>query len=161
MIGRLLGGISTSLLFSIFEAWLIRSHSDAQLKNYIGKSFSWAAFCNSIIAVAAGLVANNAAKSSKMMPIQDEFLYMGGYLAPFDIALVTSVLTAVAAFLVWEENYGERNSNSADAVKEDAWYEGLRSSYRTMIRSQDILLCGIISSLFEGSMYVSDSRQVQ
>mmetsp|Transcript_14037 Transcript_14037/g.21647 ORF Transcript_14037/g.21647 Transcript_14037/m.21647 type:complete len:170 (-) Transcript_14037:2-511(-) len=27
MLGRLLGGIATSLLFSVFEAWLIRSHS--------------------------------------------------------------------------------------------------------------------------------------
>ena len=156
MIGRLLGGISTSLLFSIFEAWMIRAHSDAQLKSYIGKSFSWAAFCNSIVAVATGLVANKAAESFAMTPIQEEFLYVGGYLSPFDIALVTSLMTAAAAFVVWEENYGEK-STSADAGKEDAWYEGLRSSFRTMIRSQDILLCGIISSLFEGSMYVSDS----
>ena len=27
MLGRLLGGISTSLLFSVFDAWLIRSHA--------------------------------------------------------------------------------------------------------------------------------------
>ena len=157
MIGRLLGGISTSLLFSIFEAWMIRAHSDAQLKNYIGKSFSWAAFCNSIVAVLTGLVANKAAESFDMKAIQDEWIYIGGYLSPFDIALVTSIMTAAAAYFVWEENYGEKGS-SADASKEDAWYEGLRSSYRTMIRSQDILLCGIISSLFEGSMYVSHTH---
>ena len=29
MIGRLLGGIATSLLFSVFEAWLIGAHSNA------------------------------------------------------------------------------------------------------------------------------------
>jgi hypothetical protein len=29
MIGRLLGGVATSLLFSVFEAWLIGAHSSA------------------------------------------------------------------------------------------------------------------------------------
>lgn len=29
MIGRLLGGIATSLLFSVFEAWLIGAHGTA------------------------------------------------------------------------------------------------------------------------------------
>lgn len=33
MIGRLLGGIATSLLFSVFEAWLIRAHADANIKH--------------------------------------------------------------------------------------------------------------------------------
>lgn len=155
MIGRLLGGVSTSLLFSIFEAWLIRSHSDAQVQNYVGKSFSWAAFSNSIVAVITGLVANRAAESFELTAIQDEFLYVGGYLSPFDIALVTSLMTSTAAYLVWEENYGEKSNSSGDGSKDDAWYEGLRSAYLTMMRSQDILLCGIISSLFEGSMYVS------
>ena len=54
MIGRLLGGIATSLLFSVFEAWLIRSHGDAKVKSFIGKSFSLAVFYNSIVAIVAG-----------------------------------------------------------------------------------------------------------
>ena len=29
MIGRLLGGIATSLLFSVFEAWLVGAHASA------------------------------------------------------------------------------------------------------------------------------------
>lgn len=33
MIGRLLGGVATSLLFSVFEAWLIRAHADANIKH--------------------------------------------------------------------------------------------------------------------------------
>jgi len=31
LLGRLLGGIATSLLFSVFDAWLIRSHANAGL----------------------------------------------------------------------------------------------------------------------------------
>ena len=154
MLGRLLGGVSTGLLFSIFEAWLIRAHADAQLKSYLGKSFSWAAFCNSIVAVLTGLVANTAAEAFELTALTDEFLYIGKYITPFDIALLTSVLTSVAALLAWEENYGETDTNKQEEVK---WYEGLKSAYTTMIRSTDMILCGLISSLFEGSMYVSDA----
>lgn len=155
MIGRLLGGIATSLLFSIFEAWLIRSHADAQLKNYLGKSFSWAAYCNSIVAILTGLVANKAAEAVDMFALQEEFFYFGGYLSPFDMALITSLLTSLAAFLTWKENYGESpESSGAGKDEKSKWYDGLRSAYTTTIRSQDILLCGIISSLFEGSMYI-------
>ena len=35
MLGRLLGGISTSLLFSVFEAWLIKAHADAELPKQV------------------------------------------------------------------------------------------------------------------------------
>lgn len=154
MIGRLLGGVCTSLLFSTFEAWLIRSHADAQLKSYVGKSFSWAAFSNSIVAILSGLLANKAAESVELTAVQEEFLYIGGYLGPFDMALVTSALTAVAAAFLWHENYGDRTGGNKTGQNAE-WYEGLMSAYTTMIRSQDIVLCGIISSLFEGSMYVS------
>jgi hypothetical protein len=31
MAGRLLGGVATSLLFSVFEAWLIGAHANANV----------------------------------------------------------------------------------------------------------------------------------
>jgi MFS transporter, MFS domain-containing protein family, molybdate-anion transporter len=162
MLGRLLGGVSTSLLFSIFEAWLIRAHADAQVKSFIGKSFSWAAYGNSISAITAGLLANKAASSIPMVPLNSEFFYIGGYLMPFDIALVALVVCAFLAQTTWEENYGEAPSGSNSGsggeddseVKEGKWYDGLKNAFTTTIRSQDILLCGIISSLYEGSMYI-------
>jgi len=153
MLGRLLGGIATSLLFSVFEAWMIRAHADAGLKQYIGRSFSWAVFCNSIVAISAGLVANEAAESFPMTAIKEDVLYMGGYLNPFDIALVALVICGLAVMSMWEENYGE----SGETTKQQGspqWYDGLRSAFVTTIRSTDIFLCGIISSLFEGSMYI-------
>jgi MFS family permease len=154
MLGRLLGGVATSLLFSVFDAWLIRSHSDQQLKQYLGKSFSLAAYGNSAIAIAAGLVANNAAGSMGMTNITDG-MYIGGYLIPFDLALMALVVCGFLAATTWEENYGE--SDGSDAHKAN-WHDGLRNAFTATIRSTDILLCGIISSLFEGSMYVSTVR---
>jgi len=152
MLGRLLGGIATSLLFSVFDAWLIRAHADAGLKNYLGKSFSWAAYGNSIIAIVAGLVANKAASSFSMFPIGTN-IYAGGYLNPFDIALGALVLCEFFCMTLWVENYGDSDTSSAEREK-SKWYDGLRNAFVTTIRSSDILLCGIISSLFEGSMYI-------
>mmetsp|Transcript_8926 Transcript_8926/g.13729 ORF Transcript_8926/g.13729 Transcript_8926/m.13729 type:complete len:475 (+) Transcript_8926:104-1528(+) len=153
MLGRLLGGIATSLLFSIFEAWLIRSHADAKLdKSCLSKSFSWAAYGNSVVAIVAGLVANKAANSTEMTDAagSSEFFYVGGYLNPFDLSLIALVFCGICAAALWEENYGETSAGGKSAH----WYDGLKNAYTVTIRSRDILLCGLTSSLFEGSMYI-------
>lgn len=162
MIGRLLGGVATSLLFSVFEAWLIRSHNDRQLKQYLGKSFSWAAYGNSIIAIVAGLIANNAASSFPMAKVFEQTnLYYGGYLNPFDISLVALVVCGACAMSLWEENYGqEENSSGGDSESSESkgnngkWYDGMQQAFSMTMRNNEILFCGIISSLFEGSMYI-------
>mmetsp|Transcript_20791 Transcript_20791/g.49369 ORF Transcript_20791/g.49369 Transcript_20791/m.49369 type:complete len:491 (-) Transcript_20791:239-1711(-) len=158
MLGRLLGGVSTSLLFSIFEAWLIRAHADADLpKSCLSKSFSWAAFGNSCVAITAGLVANNIAHAGPMTPVTD-LIYKGGYLNPFDLALVALVCCAVGAAVLWEENYGEESSGDQELTNgkggRGKWYDGLKNAFTTTIRNREILLCGFISSFFEGSMYI-------
>ena len=155
MLGRLLGGVATSLLFSVFDAWLIRAHSDAQLKQYLGKSFSWAVFGNSLVAILAGLLANNAASATMPMVGFKEGIFVGGYLTPFDLALVALIGCGFLAATTWDENYGDTDSVNKEGVVGGKWHDGLKNALTTTIRSTDILLCGIISSLFEGSMYVS------
>jgi MFS family permease len=159
MLGRLLGGVATSLLFSVFEAWLIRSHSDAKIsKQQLSNSFSTASYGNSIIAIIAGLLANKAASATDMKHITG-VVYIGGFLNPFDIALVALVSCGMLASTFWDENYGhsdaEDNENSSDDGRSAPnWYDGLKNAFIAASRSRDILLCGIISSLFEGSMYI-------
>jgi hypothetical protein len=158
MLGRLLGGVSTSLLFSVFEAWLIRSHSDADLpKSLLSKSFSWAAFGNSVVAILAGLVGNKIAESP--MTQVTETIYMGRFLNPFDLAILSLVICGLGARFLWEENYGEKDNQSESKVDdrkggEAKWYNGLKDAFITTMRNREIMLCGIISSLFEGSMYI-------
>ena len=163
MLGRLLGGIATSLLFSVFEAWLIKAHADADLpKQCLPKSFSWAAFLNSAVAILAGLVANHIASAVPMKPVSGN-IYVGGYLNPFDLAIVALVFCAGGAYYLWEENFGsQEESGGGDPGAADhefdkrhqTWYSGLQSALTTTMRNRDILLCGIVSSLFEGSMYI-------
>ena len=157
MLGRLLGGIATSLLFSVFDAWLIRSHADANVKQYIGRSFSSAMFGNSIFAILAGLLANNAANQYEMIEVKEDLIYAGGYLNPFDISLALLVCSGFFAATLWGENYGESEDETSDEANQKAsgkWNDGLKNAFITTMRSPDIYLCGAISSLFEGSMYI-------
>lgn len=158
MIGRLLGGVATSLLFSVFDAWLIRSHADADLpKSFLSKSFSWAAYGNSVAAILAGLIANKIANASTMKPIaQGSNIYRGGFLNPFDLALMALVACGALAYSLWDENYGEQpdTDTSSKTDRPAKWYDSMRNAFNATVRNKDVLLCGIISSLFEGSMYI-------
>lgn len=161
MLGRLLGGISTSLLFSVFDSWLIRSHADQGVTAFLSKSFASAQYGNSIVAILAGLAANKAASSTNMTPMFGEassdeaVVYMGGYLNPFDMALIVLVIAAVLTTMTWEENYGEtRGENSDSSSKNKHWHDAFTSAFYTTINNKEILYTGLICSLFEGSMYI-------
>ncbi len=159
MLGRLLGGVATSLLFSVFDSWLIRSHAEAGVSAFLSKSFASAQYGNSIVAILAGLAANKAASMNEMSPMfenennEDAVVYMGGYLNPFDMALFVLIIASILASATWEENYGEVKGE--ETIKKNAkWHDVFTSALYTTIRSKEILYTGIICSLFEGSMYI-------
>ena len=82
-------------------------------------------------------------------------VFTGGVLNPFDLAIFTLTLCAIFAALLWEENFGQDQSEEdkiSDKPKPSC--HNFRTALRTIIGSTEILLCGLISSLFEGSMYV-------
>jgi len=153
MLGRLLGGVATSLLFSVFEAWLIGAHSNAGVMSHLGKSFSMAQYGNSIVAILAGQIANKAASHAEFRPTSEgSGFYVGGFLGPFDISLMALILCGFLASTLWEENKGD--TVNADEGKKSSATGALKGAFNATIQSPDILSCGIISSLFEGSMYV-------
>jgi len=155
MLGRLLGGVATSLLFSVFEAWLIGAHSRAGVMSYLGKSFSLAQYGNSIIAILAGQIANRAASYADLKPISSESgFYTGGYLGPFDVSLVALMLCGCICSFLWEENHGETSNDDTNGKSKTSAVGALKGAFQTTINTPDILSCGIISSLFEGSMYI-------
>mmetsp|Transcript_16326 Transcript_16326/g.24394 ORF Transcript_16326/g.24394 Transcript_16326/m.24394 type:complete len:517 (+) Transcript_16326:126-1676(+) len=160
MLGRLLGGIATSLLFSVFDSWLIRSHAEAGVSSMLSKSFATCQYGNSIVAILAGLMANKAASLTELKPIGKEdsgsVIHSGGYLFPFDMALCALVLCGILAFFLWDENYGQEKEDEDEGVhtKRKHWYDAFVNAYFTTVNSKEILYTGLISSLFEGSMYI-------
>jgi len=132
LLGRLLSGIATSLLFSVFEAWMVFEHNKRGYSSEgMSQTFSYATFGNGIIAILSGLAASVAA---------DKY----GYIAPFMMSLVLLLVGSAAVFTFWSENYGDSTvdikatfSNAISALKSD----------------RKVLILGIIQSLFEASMY--------
>jgi len=125
MLGRVGGGIATSLLYSCFESWLIGAHGARGLsrnsglkkeeeERWMAKSLSISMFGSSLVAIGSGILANVIVESSgKMRPLfgaandGSSALYIGGYISAFDLCLVPLVICATIISCSWEENYGE------------------------------------------------------
>lgn len=118
-----------------------------------------AQYGNSIVAILAGQIANKAASYAEFKPTsEDSGFYLGGYLGPFDISLVALIMCGLLATSLWEENFGETNSDDdsdgGGKSKKTSATGALKGAFTATIQSPDIYTCGIISSLFEGSMYI-------
>ncbi|EJK45072.1 hypothetical protein THAOC_36333 [Thalassiosira oceanica] len=139
------------------NALLACIRSNCSIQSHIGKSFSMAQYGNSVIAILAGQIANKAANHAEFKPISENSgFYTGGYLGPFDVSLVALVICGCFSSVLWEENYGGESSSNDDANSKpkSSAIAALIGAFKTTMRNPDILLCGIISSLFEGSMYI-------
>ncbi|PNW71150.1 hypothetical protein CHLRE_16g695500v5 [Chlamydomonas reinhardtii] len=142
MIGRLLGGIATSLLFSAFESWLVAEHFSRGFdEKWLGDTFSKAVFVgNGLMAILAGLVASYLVDSLKMGPV-----------APFDAAIVVLLAGGVVIYASWPENYGD-HAHAAEGVV-DVLRRQFAVAAGAIIGDQRIALLGAMQSLFEASMY--------
>uniref|UniRef100_K3W7G9 Molybdate-anion transporter n=1 Tax=Globisporangium ultimum (strain ATCC 200006 / CBS 805.95 / DAOM BR144) TaxID=431595 RepID=K3W7G9_GLOUD len=137
LIGRVLGGISTSLLFSAFESWMVTEHrARGFAEELIPKTFAIASEGNGILAVLAGFAAQAAA---------DAF----GEIGPFRLAVV--VTTFAGAFVCsWTENYGLTTRNDNDSKKTSSSTEEEEKAQL----DADAYALGLCYSLFDGAMFV-------
>ncbi|KAK5970230.1 molybdate-anion transporter, partial [Trichostrongylus colubriformis] len=132
MIGRFLGGIATSILYSAFESWVVYEHNKRGFSDsLLGTVFSHAALGNSLIAILAGVVAQLAADAY-------------GFVAPFDLALMVMAVMCLFIIKTWPENYGDEK-----APLKETFIKALH----TIKTDVNVLCLGLVQSLFEGSMY--------
>lgn len=136
LLGRLLGGISTSLLFSVFESWYVYEHIQNFdfPKEWIAITFSKATFWNGVLAIAAGVIANFTSDVLNFGPV-----------SPFILAIPCFVLSCVIMSKAWGENYGRTQASTKNVC-----LEGLQVIFNKPL----ILMLGIVQSLFESVMYV-------
>uniref|UniRef100_A0A663FHQ8 Molybdate-anion transporter n=1 Tax=Aquila chrysaetos chrysaetos TaxID=223781 RepID=A0A663FHQ8_AQUCH len=134
-VGRVLGGLSTALLFSAFEAWYVHEHVERYdfPTEWIAVTFSRAAFWNNIIAVGAGGVADFFAEWLGLGPV-----------APFMVSIPLLVLSGVFAVKNWDENYGKKRAFSKTCS------DGLKC----LLSDRRVLLLGTIQALFESVIYI-------
>lgn len=105
-LGRFLGGVSTSILFSIFESWLITSTlendlSDKELSRILGI----ATLFNGVLATAAGLFTNY---------IVDRF---HTFKTPFYASSISLLLGWLVIQILWNENYASTTTSGIFQAK--------------------------------------------
>jgi hypothetical protein len=133
LLGRCGGGVGTSLLFSVFESWLIGAHIDRGLvdkdgdggEKWLAESFSVGMYGSSLVAIGSGVLANFiVARSGRIRPLHsgdesddgDASIFLGGYIAAFDACWPILMCCATLIVLMWEENYGEQDHTSGEKV---------------------------------------------
>merc|ERR1719235_375750 len=128
---RILGGVTTCILFTGFESRMMSEHRKRGFpEDWSADTFSKCSFINGLSAIIAGILAQFCADAY-------------GDIGPFKAAIA---LTAMALVLVifWPENYGGGSSDDSD-TKTEAW---------NLIKTdRKAFLLGMVNALFEGSMY--------
>ena len=103
--GRVLGGVSTSILYSAFESWLVSSSNhlalpQSSLSNILGR----ATLINGIVAAIAGVVSNKLVSTSLT------------FKSPFVASGVLLALAWVVIDRTWHENRGGASSNDDGGI---------------------------------------------
>ena len=134
LLGRLAGGIGTSLLFSAPEAWLVGEAQKTNTAGALGDTFGAAYAGDAIVAICAGQLASLAATSR-------------GPSGPFELSVGFLAAGALLAALTWKENKAEGASDDGEGVT-------IKEAARVAMNDGRILLVGAVQALFEGSMYI-------
>jgi MFS family permease len=76
LLGRILGGLSTSLLFTAFESWMVSEHRKQGFpEELLAGTFSIASAGNGLMAIIAGLLAQRAAGKENISHFRFIFLF--------------------------------------------------------------------------------------
>ncbi|KAK6224433.1 major facilitator superfamily domain containing protein 5 [Colletotrichum tabaci] len=139
-VGRFCGGISTTLLYSVFEAWMITEYNQRGLSRTnlkLGSIFGNMTTVSSIVAILSGVVGDILVSA------------LGGRVWPFMASVACST---IAMFLIsrrWKENYGTKQAGPATSSLAD-----VKSGIRMIVGDRRILSLGLTSTFFEGAMYL-------
>ena len=133
MLGRVLGGIATSILWSSFESWMVSEHNAQGFPGEkIGSTFSLMYTLNGILAILSGFVAQ-AANDYFQHPV-----------APFDVSGLLLLIGTLIIWATWSENYGDESRTLLQQMRQAV--EEVKSDTR-------VALVGLQQALFEGAMY--------
>ncbi|XP_012697189.2 molybdate-anion transporter [Clupea harengus] len=166
ILGRVLGGLSTSLLTTSFEAWYLHRHVHVHdfPKEWIPATFGKAANWNHGLAVCAGLVANLFAEWLGLGPV-----------APFLLAIPALAACGWVVLTDWGQEerlegaegkdkngplLGGSNtgSSSSSAVGRSSaqtrFWRSCLEGLRCLLSDRRVLLLGGVQALFEGVLYI-------
>ncbi|KAM6231311.1 LOW QUALITY PROTEIN: molybdate-anion transporter [Spheniscus humboldti] len=128
-VGRVLGGLSTTLLFSAFKVWYVHEHVERVDRRHLFPS---------------GFLDQHHCRGGRGAA---DFFTEGlglGPVAPFTVSTPLLVLSGVFAVKNWDENYGKKRALSKTCG------DGLKC----LLSDRPILLLGTIQALFESVIYI-------
>ncbi|XP_053706466.1 molybdate-anion transporter [Synchiropus splendidus] len=159
IVGRVLGGLSTSLLSTTFESWYLHRHVDVRdfPKEWIPGTFAKAATWNHGLAVGAGLVANMLAEWLRLGPV-----------APFLLAVPCLACCAWLVLTQWarEEADGGAEGDERPPIPgasapaqsrlsaKARFYRSCHDGLRCLLSDRRVLLLGGVQALFESVLYI-------
>eukprot|EP00586_Coscinodiscus_wailesii_P000414 CAMPEP_0172487674 /NCGR_PEP_ID=MMETSP1066-20121228/16845_1 /TAXON_ID=671091 /ORGANISM="Coscinodiscus wailesii, Strain CCMP2513" /LENGTH=823 /DNA_ID=CAMNT_0013254429 /DNA_START=199 /DNA_END=2670 /DNA_ORIENTATION=+ len=134
IMSRVVGGVTTNLLFTVFESWLVTEHrrrgfSEEKLETVLRDSV----VASNFSAIASGCLAHILA--SKF-----------GAKGPFEGAVACTFVALVLVATRWEENYG----SDVPGVKSIRSY--MSNAFTTIVSDSKICRIGIIQGLTEGAL---------
>jgi MFS family permease len=98
-LGRVLGGVSTTLMYSVFESWMVTEYNKTlpdEPGTTLSGIFSIMTTLNTVVAICAGVIAEWVTD------------FTGTEKAPFMTAVGVLMLAFVAINKLWGENYGDK-----------------------------------------------------
>jgi len=144
MVGRVIGGLTTALLFTSFESWMVSSHREHGFREeWLAETFSTCSVGNGLVAIFAGLV-------SQLMA---DWL---GEIGPFRLAIALSAFVGLYVGVFWEENYGSLSSPARGdeiAVSGGGIMAGIKEGVAAVRAQPEIALCGLTQATFQGAMF--------
>eukprot|EP01038_Epipyxis_sp_PR26KG_P004946 gene4946-6919_t len=143
ILGRILGGLSTSLLFTAFESWMVSEHRKRGFdEELLSSTFSIASWGNGFMAIFAGFLAQFASD-------------IGGDIGPFQLAIILTFITLLL-ILTWKENYGSAHTTTKEGIAISDSMQmitSLKESFQLIYKHPSILCLGLSQSIFEGAVY--------
>lgn len=137
LLGRVLGGISTNLLFSAFESWMATEHRKRGFpEEWMARTYSECSIGNGAMAILAGILAQ----------VLEDFF---GHIGPFQGAIALTVI-ALVLILQWEENYGEAQKGEHES---SSLYKQFTDGWKLVASDSKVFRIGLIQALSEGGMY--------
>ncbi|TVY80369.1 Molybdate-anion transporter [Lachnellula suecica] len=146
-LGRILGGVSTTLMYSVFESWMVTEFNvlfPGDSGSALSGIFSIMTTLNSVVAIFAGIVAEWVTDVT------------GTEKAPFITAVGCLAFAFFAISKSWGENYGEKGPGKKSIldVENDGVELPAKNTLRLFLDDKRLLALGVTSCFFEGSMYI-------
>ncbi|KAG1763695.1 hypothetical protein EDD22DRAFT_1042779 [Suillus occidentalis] len=140
LLGRVCGGISTSILYSAFESWLVSSAGASALSSTdLSTIFGRATLVNGFVATGAGVASN------QLVTLTNSFT------SPF----VASGALLLLAYLVIRASWGENFGGGGTQPGKDLFQlRRLGQAWRIVRDDPMLLVIGLTQTCFEGSMYL-------